>query len=775
MRSKMKNYITKNAFIRKLLSYEIIIALVIGLCAIFLSLKVFHESPHGLFSNSIPLAGDGLLIGIYIKLALQASWLNVIFQNINSSSLGWPGNIDFSSYPIGNTLEILLIKIYSQIFNVYDPGQIIHFFSIFKSFLISIAMYYLARTIGIKKLPSCFIALAFALSTYNLVRAEGHFLLSLTWSIPLMLTSIIFAYKLGNSEITPGKKNTLILFFSAAFASLSSFYYSFFLLLCNLCVLIFILMNSDTNPIRNKRIAIKHFIKKAKYSLLVLVIQISGVLFQVLPILLRNRNLNSLTGVGDRSPLESLIYSGNLESLFFDLSKVGLNFIRRPDLVNFTQTKISWEGSQIGLISGSMLILLILTAIYRLMLLIFDFTPNRRYNVLYKLPTTRLLMLFLFISLLFYFPSPVNFLTSQIFPQIRAWGRLSIFISIFTLLLLGVFLSSRFVSSKILIVLIMILSLSFVYELSIFAKSRPPSSALASISSDNDKNFRIAIDDLKTIYVSNCSLVNLPLYPFPEFDISDDSNGDYSLLDLPIRDTGIFKWSYGGIKATENFSQWQSLISEFPPFYRAGIDHQVNRGYLSGACGVVIDKTYLINQEKIDLANLVNNKIYPCTRDLLGPKFNEESRYVSIQFNSNNCRPKFSTITKDEVQDNLNSQEILWRYDEGTSVGFQGIRQVFNINSSVVMRFYAPKSIPNYELRIQLFGKDLNQVNLCLKSSRVDKYRCAVQQLSSNGTGRLSIPPSMLMKGINKLTINLEAIHDKEILGWSVSPGFDSK
>jgi len=241
--------------------------------------------------------------------------------------------------------------------------------------------------------------------------------------------------------------------------------------------------------------------------------------------------LNSLTGVGDRSPLESLIYSGNLESLFFDLSKAGLNFIQRPDLVNFTQTKISWEGSQIGLISGSMLILLILAAIYRLMLLIFDFTPNRRYSVLYELPTTRLLMLFLFVSLLFYFPSPVNFLTSQIFPQIRAWGRLSVFISVFTLLILGVFLSSRFISSRILIVSIIILSLSFGYELSIFAKSRPPSSALASIASDNDKNFRVAIDDLKTIYVSNCSLVNLPLYPFPEFDISEDSNGDYSLLD----------------------------------------------------------------------------------------------------------------------------------------------------------------------------------------------------------------------------------------------------
>ena len=81
----------------------------------------------------------------------------------------------------------------------------------------------------------------------------------------------------------------------------------------------------------------------------------------------------------------------------------------------------------------------------------------------------------------------------------------------------------------------------------------------------------------------------------------------------------------------------------------------------------------------------------------------------------------------------MNSQEILWRYDEGTSVGFQGIRQVFNINLSVVMRFYAPKSIPNYELRIQLFGKNLNQVNLCLKSTIVGKYRFAVQQLDSDG------------------------------------------
>jgi hypothetical protein len=318
------------------------------------------------------LAGDGLLIGIYIKLVIQAPWQNIFSQNISSTNIGWPGSIDFSSYPIGNTLEMLLIKIYSQVFNVNEPGQIIHFFSIFKPFLITISVYYLARILSINRLISCFIALVFGLSTYNLVRAEGHFLLGLTWSIPLMLSSIILAYKLGNKDIQFGKKVFSILISTAIIASISSFYYSFFLLLCNLGVLVFILMSSSISFRAINKVFIRNFYNKAKYSLLVLFIQTIGILFQILPILMRNRDIQSLTVVGDRSPLESLIYSGNLESLFFDVSKAGLYVIHRPDLINFIQTKISWEGSQIGLIPGMILILIIVAFIYRLMFFIFE-------------------------------------------------------------------------------------------------------------------------------------------------------------------------------------------------------------------------------------------------------------------------------------------------------------------------------------------------------------------------------------------------------------------
>lgn len=772
---KLKEIRINLIIIRKLLSHDITLAISVGLCALFLSLKVFQESLNLLTLNTIPLAGDGLLIGIYIKLALQTSWFDLLFQNVTSTNLGWPGSIDFSSFPVGSTLEMLLIKAYGHTFNVSDPGQIIHFFSIFKSFLISFIMYFLARTIGIKKLISCFIALTFALSSYNLIRAEGHFLLGQTWSIPLMLISIFLAYKLGNKGILFEKKNILILISTAVIASISSFYYSFFLILFNLGVLIMIWMSAHKNLLKMNITSISDFYNKAKYSLLVLLIQILGIFFQILPIFITRRSLQSLSGVGDRSSTEFLIYSGSLESLFFDLNKTGLSLIKRPDLINLIQTRISWEGSQVGLIPGVVLIMIILFLVYQLFLFIFEIPPSRRFLEVFRLPSARLLILFLFISLFLYFPSYGNLIIAQIFPQIRAWGRLSVFIALFALLLLGIFLSVNFVQSRFVLITLVVLVLSAGYELSIFSKSRLSSSVLSNISRENNRNFKIVFDDLESIYEPGCPIVNLPLYPFPEFDRSDDFNSDYSFLELPIRDDGVFKWSYGGIKATENFRQWQSLISEFPPFNRASIKHQINRGYLSGACGVIVDKTYLIEQEKKDLADLIKNNIYACSKNLSGFKFEQENRYISIQFNSKGCKPEASHISNDEIQDYQNSQRVLWRFDTGSSQGFNGIRHVFDTQSPVLFRFYLPKNVQNYDLRIQLFGQKLDSVDLCLQSDHFRKLICSVQKLDSDNIGLFNIPDEILKLGVNKFSMSLKIMPENEILGWSVTPISTSK
>ena len=132
-------------------------------------------------------------------------------------------------------------------------------------------------------------------------------------------------------------------------------------------------------------------------------------------------------------------------------------------------------------------------------------------------------------------------------------------------------------------------------------------------------------------------------------------------------------------------------------------------------------------------------------------------------------------MSEEEIQDNLNSKEVLWRFDEGTSVGFVGIRQVFDISSSILFRFHLPNNIKNYDLRIQFFGKKLNNVNLCLDTDNFSKYPCFVQKLNSNNIGVFRIPSSILKTGINKFSIKLGFIPEGEMLGWSVTPIVNSK
>jgi hypothetical protein len=192
---------------------DFITATALALVAFTSSLWIFKETPRGLFKNVIPLAGDGLLTGLYIKVVDQASYFEILLQNISSSRFGWPQKLDFTSYPVGNTIEVLGIKVFMDMTGINDPSQIIHIFSILKAGPIAAAVYVLARILGINRILSFAVGFAFSLNTYNLVRAEGHFFLGLTWSLPLGLAAIYVAFKqVYRSEQLSQKKVLAITF-----------------------------------------------------------------------------------------------------------------------------------------------------------------------------------------------------------------------------------------------------------------------------------------------------------------------------------------------------------------------------------------------------------------------------------------------------------------------------------------------------------------------------------------------------------------------------------
>jgi hypothetical protein len=768
---KLVNFFWLNTKVRKHLS-EYLLALLVGVFTVLVSMWTFRESIHSIFANQIPLGGDGLLTGTYMKIAINAPIWDVVTQNLQSSFLGWPHQINFSSYPMGNTFEIFLIDIFANISGIQNPAQIIHIFSILKAGPISIAAYVLARIVGVRRLASATIGIAYALSTFNLVRAEGHFFLALTWSIPLGLAAIYLAYKPIYMNL-PVKFSDYAKSCTLAFLScLSAYYYSFFLIILATLVVLFLILTILSSSKKNRtQIKIGSIIHRVALPIMVLAIFVVGLLVQIIPIKFRSGKMNSLTGLADRSPIESIIYAGTPESLLFDAYSLILKAINRADLAAFFQSRISWEGSQIGALSGLTLLLLLLYFLFTNFSKLVNQDSRLKINKTVLEVNELFIWLLLSAALSLYFVSPLNFGISRVIPQIRAWGRLSVIITIMTLLLLG-FLATKSNWPKALKKVLILVMVTFtMLETLNFHAVRPPSSSLNAVAVS--KNFQLtqSSKELETIFAQNCSLVNLPIYPFPEFDRPDDANIDYGQLDLPLVNFGHFRWSYAGVKATENFGTWQPLISEFPPFDRAPLDYQVIYANALTACGAVIDTSYLSPSETKDLPNLIAN-YGSCATYLPGVKSNEVSRFIAIDFVSIGCEFESDPAVIKYATSN-SSNSLLWRIDQSSNLGFEDAWQIFPIESKISVRLRVNESSRNesYLLKVKLqkiekTGSD--QIAICLTMEESRPPICTYGNLDANGIGSIPLPSGLLTGKLEKFSVAIQNQNVTKYSNWGI-------
>jgi hypothetical protein len=481
-----------------------------------------------------------------------------------------------------------------------------------------------------------------------------------------------------------------------------------------------------------------------------------------------------LTGLADRSVTESVIYSGTPESLLFDFYSFGLRMLNRPDLVAYLQTRISWEGAQVGALSGA-----ILVAAFFLLLglgLTNLLATHQRENIhgVGVNKSLNFVLIMLSTSLLLYFVSPINFTISRFLPQIRAWGRLSVVISLLSLLLLGFFLTKLNRSQLVIYPMAIIMVTVPILEYNQFRQNRPPSLVLNDAAISQNTEFTSTLTELQKTYANNCSLINLPLYPFPEFDRPDDKNIDYGQLQLSMLDDGYFRWSYGGIKATENFRVWQPLVSEFPPFARASIANQITYGYFAGACGAVVDRSYLNVQEMVDLQRLIANATL-CTLELDGPMFDNQPRFVNIKYQGNICKSKSDPELEQLAGDSLGNH-IAWRVDQSSEIGFKDSYQMFSISTSINVRLRLAQSsnVSGVILRVRLTSE-----NLAANSSRTltvtnfengetKSYRI---KFDTDGLGWLELPANFTQGGLKKLTISLTNEGQGEIDTWGIQLG----
>jgi len=749
---------------------------------------IFRESFNTLFFDKIPLGGDGASTGFFIRLVLESSWLDFFNQHIYSNQFGWPGKIDYTSYPTGQMLELTVIKFLATVFGLTDPSNIIHISAVLKIIPISLSGYVLLRVFKLPRAISVLGAVAFSTSTFNLIRAEGHFFLGMTWSVPLAIAALFLSYKfsLGHSGETRRIDRTQLYQIGLLSIAIgfSNFYFSLISLILNGVFLLGFLL---TRLVRNhiggipSRIVVelKSYFKNSLGFIISAGSIVIGLSIQLIPIIYRSSKSPALSGIADRSPTESIVFSGSLESYFFDFSSAMLKLLNRREILNFTSTRISWEGSQLGALTGFIGFTILLAVSCYLIVNLWMKGVSRDQAFLKGLiADERTIFLITLITILFflYLPNPVNFGISQVLPQLRAWGRVSVFLTFTSIALLAIVISRTKRHSVVGGFLILVLALLPFFEANEFRSSRAAGVDISRVANEAKSQRLITLDSLKSLLPAQCPIFQVPLYPYPEFDRPDDAVGDYAAIMLPAEDLNYFRWSSPAIKNSYDWISIQPLVSENPNFARVSPTYSIEYAKALGACAVLVDRAMLTSTETVDFDD---NQIKPeCKFDLPGEKFNNGSRFQVIKLLGELCRIKVSKEVMDFASSN-SSGRYLWKIDQAYGIEYREGVQIFSTSAAIntrVIRGLNVNKQNTYLWKVSFYDESKREIF----GSEISVCKLYINQLvqhcgkhKSDSKGRLEIPANSqeLSDGLKKYEFKIENTETipKGVFYWGLS------
>jgi len=762
---------------------DLLFGILAAILALVLSLWIFKESITQIFHHSIPLGGDGSLTGFYLSLVERNSFWNLLTQHITSSSYGWPSHLDFTNYPIGQTLEMMLLKVWTSFFGVANPASVIHVISILKVIPVSITAYVFARTLGTKYFFAAIAGAAYGISNFNLIRSEGHFFLALTWSVPLAMSAILLGYKEYreskiSAPITNHKKFVWKVCFLSFFSAFSSYYYSIFILLAYVFIL-FIIFAHEISELKGGRRLLQRFkcwrqiIQSCRSLTVGFVISLIGFCFQIFPILIRTSGSSQLANISDRSWTESIVYGGTLESYFFDLSNLITRALNHFEMPPFLETRTNWEAAQSGSTAG-LLGYMIITAVILFIVrsLLIGRVDLGKSRFLHDNNLLFLIGMFIFFFSL-YLVSPLNFMISRLLPEIRAWGRVSTILCLISITGICYFASK--IDKKIygygLILLVVIIPT--VGDAKIFHDSRPTAVQLNLQALNDENRLSTTWETLKSNFKKGCSIVNIPIYPFPEFDNPKDNNGDYAQLPLVSFDENYFRWSYPAIKDTVQSQYFQNLASEQPNFNRASLDDQISAARSLNACGVVVDRTLLVPSETKRFNSMVGKNV-GCFLGLGGEQYLNHSRFYSLSFSSTFCSREILQNSQSTDSSPVDSR-VLWKIDQPFSLEYLDGEEIFGPSSSIGFRIAAvsPSHFYNANIHIKVVLKAANieppVIKACVTSPKMKNPLCGSLGSSDHTEIILQVPGSVLSNKFKEFTASLVTSDFSKIQAWGLT------
>jgi hypothetical protein len=492
--------------------------------------------------------GDGTLNLVFIKDVLENGWY---FEN---SRLGAPNGLELYDYPVinGETLNLLFFRILGL--GTDDPALVMNLFFLLTFPLTALTAFIVLRRLPVSRGIALVVALLFALLPYHFMRGEAHLFLAAYYAVPLGAYLAIAVFR--GDELFGRWRPTLVtaaMCAVVATASGSGYYAVFTVLLVAVA-------------------AVLRFVARREREGLVagaaVVAAITAVsLLQLAPTIV-NRVVNgSNDEVAQRYWFEAENYSLRLTNLLLPVDGHRVDALARMKdeyVQKVPQTEA--RAATLGVVASLGFVWLLAVALAACV------GAGRRYDLGVHAGLAALTL----VSVLVATTGGLSTLIAVVWPQIRAWNRISVFIAFFALAAVALLLSRaerRVHPAVAAIVLAAILAVGVFDQTS--KAFVPPYEATKASWQENDTFFSTLEERLP----SGAMVVQLPYEPFPEPKAT--ALGLYEPAKAYLHSDDL-RWSWGAMRHRPE--DWAATIAGKPAA------EVVSAAREEGFAGILVDR-----------------------------------------------------------------------------------------------------------------------------------------------------------------------------------------
>jgi hypothetical protein len=458
--------------------------------------------------------GDGTLNLVFIKTVLENAW------HFENPRLGAPDGLELYDYPVinGETLNLLLFRVLGL--GHGDPAVVMNLFFLLTFPLTALTAFVVLRRLPASRGVSLVIAVLFALLPYHFMRGEAHLFLSAYYCVPLGAYLAIAVFR-GDGLFGTRRQMLVTSVMCAVVATASgSGYYAVFtvLLVAAAAVLRFV--------VRRER--------NALVAGAAVVAAITAVtLLQLAPTIVQRAVNSSNEEVARRYWFESENYGLRLTNLVLPVD--GHRIERLARMKDEYVTKIPQTEARAATLG-------VVATVGFLWLLAVAFVAcvgaGRRYDLGLHAGLAALTI----ISFVVATTGGLATLIAVVWPQIRAWNRLSVFLAFFAFAAVALLLGRverRLPAAASAVVLALVLAVGVFDQTT---KAYVPPYEAAKSAWDQDEAF---YSDLEAGLPDGAMIAQLPYETFPEPPAARQAI--YEPAKAYLHTSGL-QWSYGAMR-----------------------------------------------------------------------------------------------------------------------------------------------------------------------------------------------------------------------------------